>query len=258
METAQQHWRIACPIDNKHAERAVRVVGALTSPAAATLVSASRRAPGKRPTRADAASSDHWVVAPIVDRCSRCNDFRATDFDNVSGHPTNFNWDTLVSRKVRALLLNKGDNRQLPCDVAARTLVTETDTDDSGYRQQVVLKVLLHRNELGNAVTGTVTRRMVFFAHSIRVSLALQGGSPPTECSCSRCDGRTPGQPPTWHCAARSNESGGLDAPASIADVDAFDARFRPWRTLAATYLYRSLTARPGAAALHQAGRRQP
>jgi DNA-3-methyladenine glycosylase II len=31
-----------------------------------------------------------------------------------------------------------------------------------------------------------------------------------------------------------------LDAPASIADVDAIGERFRPWRTLAALYLYRS------------------
>jgi DNA-3-methyladenine glycosylase II len=34
----------------------------------------------------------------------------------------------------------------------------------------------------------------------------------------------------------------GLDAPASVAQVDAVGARFRPWRTLAALYLYRSLT----------------
>jgi DNA-3-methyladenine glycosylase II len=34
-----------------------------------------------------------------------------------------------------------------------------------------------------------------------------------------------------------------LDAPASIAQVDAIGERFRPWRTLAATYLYRTLTA---------------
>jgi DNA-3-methyladenine glycosylase II len=32
----------------------------------------------------------------------------------------------------------------------------------------------------------------------------------------------------------------GLDPPASIADVDAIGERFRPWRTLAAVYLYRS------------------
>jgi DNA-3-methyladenine glycosylase II len=32
----------------------------------------------------------------------------------------------------------------------------------------------------------------------------------------------------------------GLEAPASIADVDALGERFRPWRTLAAAYLYRS------------------
>jgi DNA-3-methyladenine glycosylase II len=31
-----------------------------------------------------------------------------------------------------------------------------------------------------------------------------------------------------------------LDPPASIADVDAIGERFRPWRTLAALYLYRS------------------
>jgi DNA-3-methyladenine glycosylase II len=31
-----------------------------------------------------------------------------------------------------------------------------------------------------------------------------------------------------------------LDAPASVAQVDALGERFRPWRTLAATYLYRS------------------
>ena len=34
-----------------------------------------------------------------------------------------------------------------------------------------------------------------------------------------------------------------LDAPASIAQVDAMGERFRPWRTLAATYLYRTPTA---------------
>jgi DNA-3-methyladenine glycosylase II len=33
----------------------------------------------------------------------------------------------------------------------------------------------------------------------------------------------------------------GLDAPASVAQVDAVGVRFRPWRTLAALYLYRSL-----------------
>jgi DNA-3-methyladenine glycosylase II len=33
----------------------------------------------------------------------------------------------------------------------------------------------------------------------------------------------------------------GLDPPASVADVDALGERFRPWRTLAAAYLYRSL-----------------
>ena len=32
----------------------------------------------------------------------------------------------------------------------------------------------------------------------------------------------------------------GLEAPASIADVDAIGERFRPWRTLAAIYLYQS------------------
>lgn len=31
-----------------------------------------------------------------------------------------------------------------------------------------------------------------------------------------------------------------LDPPASVADVDAIGERFRPWRTLAAAYLYRS------------------
>ena len=30
----------------------------------------------------------------------------------------------------------------------------------------------------------------------------------------------------------------GLDAPASVAQVDALGDRFRPWRTLAAAYLY--------------------
>ena len=35
----------------------------------------------------------------------------------------------------------------------------------------------------------------------------------------------------------------GLDAPASVAEVDALGDRFRPWRTLAAVYLYRSLRA---------------
>ena len=35
----------------------------------------------------------------------------------------------------------------------------------------------------------------------------------------------------------------GLDAPASMAEVDALGERFRPWRTLAAVYLYRSLRA---------------
>jgi DNA-3-methyladenine glycosylase II len=34
-----------------------------------------------------------------------------------------------------------------------------------------------------------------------------------------------------------------LDAPASVAQVDAVGERFRPWRTLAAVYLYRSLAA---------------
>jgi DNA-3-methyladenine glycosylase II len=32
----------------------------------------------------------------------------------------------------------------------------------------------------------------------------------------------------------------GLDAPASVADVDAIGERFRPWRSLAAAYLYRT------------------
>jgi DNA-3-methyladenine glycosylase II len=31
-----------------------------------------------------------------------------------------------------------------------------------------------------------------------------------------------------------------LDAPASLADIDPIGERFRPWRTLAALYLYRS------------------
>jgi len=35
----------------------------------------------------------------------------------------------------------------------------------------------------------------------------------------------------------------GLDNPASVAQVDALGERFRPWRTPAAAYLYRSLTA---------------
>ncbi len=34
-----------------------------------------------------------------------------------------------------------------------------------------------------------------------------------------------------------------LDPPASVAEVDALGERFRPWRTLAATYLYRMQTA---------------
>jgi DNA-3-methyladenine glycosylase II len=34
-----------------------------------------------------------------------------------------------------------------------------------------------------------------------------------------------------------------LGPPASVAQVDALGERFRPWRTLAATYLYRTLTA---------------
>jgi DNA-3-methyladenine glycosylase II len=34
-----------------------------------------------------------------------------------------------------------------------------------------------------------------------------------------------------------------LDPPASVAQVDAIGERFRPWRTLAAAYLYRSLRA---------------
>jgi DNA-3-methyladenine glycosylase II len=33
----------------------------------------------------------------------------------------------------------------------------------------------------------------------------------------------------------------GLDAPVSVAEVDELGERFRPWRTLAAAYLYRSL-----------------
>jgi DNA-3-methyladenine glycosylase II len=35
----------------------------------------------------------------------------------------------------------------------------------------------------------------------------------------------------------------GLDPPASVAEVDAIGERFRPWRTLAAVYLYRTRTA---------------
>jgi DNA-3-methyladenine glycosylase II len=35
-----------------------------------------------------------------------------------------------------------------------------------------------------------------------------------------------------------------LDPPASVAEVDAIGERFRPWRTLAAAYLYRSLAVR--------------
>jgi DNA-3-methyladenine glycosylase II len=35
----------------------------------------------------------------------------------------------------------------------------------------------------------------------------------------------------------------GLESPASVAQVDALGERFRPWRTLAAAYLYRSLRA---------------
>jgi DNA-3-methyladenine glycosylase II len=35
----------------------------------------------------------------------------------------------------------------------------------------------------------------------------------------------------------------GLEPPASVAQVDALGERFRPWRTLAAVYLYRSLAA---------------
>ena len=31
-----------------------------------------------------------------------------------------------------------------------------------------------------------------------------------------------------------------LEPPASVADIDAIGERFRPWRTLAALYLYRS------------------
>jgi DNA-3-methyladenine glycosylase II len=36
-----------------------------------------------------------------------------------------------------------------------------------------------------------------------------------------------------------------LDAPARLADIDAIGDRFRPWRTLAAIYLYRSGTQTP-------------
>jgi 3-methyladenine DNA glycosylase/8-oxoguanine DNA glycosylase len=35
----------------------------------------------------------------------------------------------------------------------------------------------------------------------------------------------------------------GLELPASVAQVDAVGERFRPWRTLAATYLYRTRAA---------------
>jgi len=35
----------------------------------------------------------------------------------------------------------------------------------------------------------------------------------------------------------------GLDPPASVAEVDALGERFRPWRTLAAAYLYRTRVA---------------
>lgn len=35
-----------------------------------------------------------------------------------------------------------------------------------------------------------------------------------------------------------------LDSPAAVAQVDEIGERFRPWRTLAAAYLYRSLAAR--------------
>jgi 3-methyladenine DNA glycosylase/8-oxoguanine DNA glycosylase len=34
-----------------------------------------------------------------------------------------------------------------------------------------------------------------------------------------------------------------LDSPASVEQVDAIGERFRPWRTLAAVYLYRTRTA---------------
>jgi hypothetical protein len=36
----------------------------------------------------------------------------------------------------------------------------------------------------------------------------VSAGSPPTGCSCWRCAGPTSGPPPTWPCAAQSNESG--------------------------------------------------
>ena len=35
----------------------------------------------------------------------------------------------------------------------------------------------------------------------------------------------------------------GLDPPASVAEVDALGEHFRPWRTLAAAYLYRTRVA---------------
>ena len=67
-----------------------------------------------------------------------------------------------------------------------------------------------------------------------------RAASPPTACSCSRCAGPTSGPPPTSRSAGRSSGSGSSTAPASIAEVDALGERFRPWRTLAAAYLYRS------------------
>ena len=58
--------------------------------------------------------------------------------------------------------------------------------------------------------------------------------------ACSRCAGRTCGPPPTWRSAGRSSESGGSSRRPRSREVDALGERFRPWRTLAAAYLYRS------------------
>jgi DNA-3-methyladenine glycosylase II len=48
----------------------------------------------------------------------------------------------------------------------------------------------------------------------------------------------------------------GLDGPPSIAQVDKLGERFRPWRTLAATYLYRSV--RPFARSSSRRGKDPP
>jgi DNA-3-methyladenine glycosylase II len=52
-------------------------------------------------------------------------------------------------------------------------------------------------------------------------------------------------RPDVWPAAdlalRRAVERIWLDAPATVAQVDAVGERFSPWRTLAATYLYRSL-----------------